>query len=304
MKNSESLKKLGCFFPFQTLSEFNLFTLRLFECFFQNKNPHECKEIKDLLAKISNTPLNLIYSSEHLGSFTQHIDKLAKVFNADNYKVILYIRRADYYFESLYNQLVRNYLISGRESIEDHIDFFNLTESNRYFTISKWAEVFNKKNITVLPYRENQGHKEIYFRFFQAMNLSLTDDFIFLSSNRNISLPKKLLPLLQEVNRRFYSSPEKAHYIKSIITNAYHHKDFSGINKETNFLSYIQREKIINASRHWDEKIAKEYLNEEHLFDYTIPYESRYKDSELFTQKEVEELVINTLGFIFDEHNK
>ena len=96
IKNKDALKDLGYLYPCENPVELHLFTLRLFECFFQEKNPHHCQDVNKLLKEMTSTSLDVIYSSEHLASFTQHLDKLANTFSSFDHKVIIYIRRADY----------------------------------------------------------------------------------------------------------------------------------------------------------------------------------------------------------------
>lgn len=301
-KNHEQLQRQGYFSP-KYPRAINIFTLRLFESFYQQKDPLEHEETRITLHEMRNHSLDLLYSSEYLGAFTHHLDKLKDVFSDFQHKIIIYLRRADDHFESVYNQLVRNHLITHDETIERYIELFNATEADRHLLIRKWADTFGKENIVVLTFNRDDKKEKLYDNFCNATGIKINQNFDIPTYKVNASLPIIITELLKEVNKIFFYDIEKANFIKSTITKAFRQEKINVSDKRTTFLTYEQREKIILASKPFDDKIAKEYLEKDSLFEYTINETNSTDQSEL-SAAEIKEILLNSLGFAFDEKNK
>lgn len=299
--NQDILKTQGYLYPTPSWQT-NMLTLRLFECFYQGKNPFCCQDVSALLKEMLSTRLNLIYSSEYLGSFTNHIEKLKGLFSFPQYKIIIYLRRADYYFESLFNQMVRMYPITTHEAIEDFITLFNKTEANRYRVIEKWAKVFGKNNIHISIFDANNKQENILQDFCSMVGIEITENIQLPQYKSNVSLPIKIINFLKEINSKFSHEPKKNNFIKYAVSEAIQQKGFKYFKNQRKFLTITQRELIIKESIFFDNKIAKDYLNKDQLFDYKI---KENEDTDLcLSASEAKEMITLILEHMFDEKNK
>ncbi len=129
------------------------------------------KYLKDKLEKN-----NVILSSENLWTFNyDFLERFAKEFG-DRIEVIVYLRRQDYYVESMWNEVIKLGVVC--DIVEDYL-FFMLTEENdnhglRYKSrLNKIAGIVNKKNIHVRLYEDSTIKKDggICFDFLRTVGI-------------------------------------------------------------------------------------------------------------------------------------
>ncbi|MCR4902294.1 MAG: hypothetical protein K6A23_05505, partial [Butyrivibrio sp.] len=129
------------------------------------------KYLKDKLEKN-----NVILSSENLWTFNyDFLERFAKEFG-DRIEVIVYLRRQDYYVESMWNEVIKLGVVC--DIAEDYL-FYMLTEENdnhglRYKSrLNKIAAIVNKEHIHVRLYEDSTIQKDggICFDFLRTVGI-------------------------------------------------------------------------------------------------------------------------------------
>jgi len=111
-------------------------------------------------------PLESKYSN-HINYIQEKRDAILRTFNLlksfDEIKIICYVRRQDLWFESIYNERVKQYKHGGK-SFKEYLD--GIQERHFAEQLDLWAEIFGQQNIIVRPYEKSQ-----------LCNGSVVDDF-------------------------------------------------------------------------------------------------------------------------------
>lgn len=164
-----------------------------------------------------------IVSSEYfitLKNASAVIDKLSKSFDLE---IIVYFRRHDLWYESLYNQAVKTainppwgkgiqaYLNYQWKKGSQTFDYLNI--------ISIWKEHKDIK-LNVRPYeKESFKNGDIVDDFMSAVGINISEGFKRNSTTINSSIPLELLDFIDSVNRSdVLNNPEKNRLCNAIVT--------------------------------------------------------------------------------------
>lgn len=241
----------------------------------QNNDSILLNKLNDEISEFDSIDTVLI-SCENFSFINDIPEKLKSYFKSfENYKIIIYLRRQDYYLESLYKEFVsggwRKLSVSIDKFFESHNTYI---ECDYYKLLTPWSEAFGKNNIIVRPFEKNQWVNQMLIAdFFSCLNLSkfLETDIIF-DTHDNISKTNEeivLINLLNNIELKGEYYREALHTFFEVFNN---NQEYDKSNK---FLSAPkQRIYIIHKYSESNLKVAREYLNKDSLFFNLPPNES------------------------------
>lgn len=227
----------------------------------------------------SEKPDKAVISSENFSRlYFEDVNKLRDYISGFNPKIIVYLRRQDDYFTSLYCQAIK----TGHhwDSVKKHI-LDNKAYADYYQILEPWKNAFGKENIIVRVYEKEQLSEGLLNDFLQSINLD-TPDLDFKkghSSNISPSIKKiKIIRLLNNITLGMMSVEKKK------VTGLYYRFFMSKnilsmlIERLPDFLisnELMPTQERINILKEFEEsnqKVAKEYLGRQDgkLF-YTTP---------------------------------
>lgn len=163
----------------------------------------------------------VLFSSEFfmISKPVQSIEMIRLFFSAYDIKIIIYLRRHDSWWESVYNQAVKTVTNPpwGR-GFEHFINFQkkrNPRRGNYRLLIDTWANVFGKENIIVRPYESQQNQPNMIGDILKTIGFqSLTQQMEIVSARTNESLPSFTLSLIDAFQRADIDPHIRNHLIK------------------------------------------------------------------------------------------
>ncbi len=184
--------------------------------------------------------------------------------------VVVYLRRQDKYYISLWNQVVKH--LRSQETFEEFANRVDKDQLDYYYKLEQMAAVIGKENITV---RRFDGGKfeggSIYSDFLQTVGLSLTDEYEIPEEEQNTGLYGNTHELKRVINALpQIQDAESQKFIKYTL------QDCSGVSRKiypSEMYSKEEIEELLEPYKAGNQKIAEEYLHEPSgtdLFDYTV----------------------------------
>jgi hypothetical protein len=221
--------------------------------------------LKSLVAEISKTPAeNIIISSEVFNQETiEPLNNALSQFGP--IKVVVYLRRQVYSFQSLWAQMVKTCETAASfeewaQSREGRGNYFNYLEV--------WAKTFGKENIIVRPLESSQLKGNILEDFLLSCGFSPLEGLV-LPKNRNISPGIKTLEAIRYFTKIFgvATPPLGEHYSYHISRMIINYSNKTDWNDQSPRL--VSKELARKIEAEYDEinsNVAKHYLNQEKLF--------------------------------------
>lgn len=202
----------------------------------------------------NNNCQKVVFSSEFF-VINKDIGIIKNFFQGLECKVVIYLRRHDYWWESSYNQSLRTV---RQPSFPKGIDAY-LKHQKRVSTISdykalveRWAKVFGKCNIIIRPYEQQSLPNGIVANFLKVIACehyhSATDDI-----KVNVSLSKYANAVLEVAQRSGLSDNEISKVLLFLKENDKPDNNFS-------LLSPKRRRVMINNYLPQYQYIANNYL--------------------------------------------
>jgi len=235
----------------------------------------EERYIKKIVDEIISNQKDTLLSSEHLFWCGAKLYQNLKSWGAD-IKVIVYLRRQDYWGESMWNQAVKkgSYMMS-KPCFEYMLD--NNAVFDYYARLQEIAEVIGKENIIVRIYENTENIFSEFFSIFGIMDLS---EYRKDKYQANPSLSANYV----EIKRIINGLPDSEIFNDSIKDIWEEGRKYTLSEKKVKnaplFLSKEERKIILDKYREGNEKIAKEYLNIEKMFSEELPEEQVGVDTE------------------------
>ena len=164
-----------------------------------------------------NEGINKIIIS-HEGFFSNwwplNIQKIISENNYD-YKIILYLRRQDYWAESAWKQW--GYKNANLDSIKDYINSLNL---NWHWALTDWLKVFDPDDFIVRPFeRESLGCEDVVIDFLNLIGIRDKTGFLNPPLN-NINNNRGVQPVIIEIMKLCNSHTNELHDHK-LLDNIY-----------------------------------------------------------------------------------
>lgn len=288
------LKKLGIYYPNTYIGEsHNLYSYNLIN-FFPPTVPDGLKIGKEKLIKnfsqeISNVnPKAVLLSAEDFLFSIDDIYDLVRISEPKKLKIIVYFRRQDKMLESLYNESIKNLAsVDFFFSCPLYIWYFHGRVSLNYYNFLKYLENIYKAEITEIFPR-------IYFKDINK-NWDAVEDFCSLLGiskstfteekvEANVSLSPTSTEALKRIKRK-YLLPLKT--FNRVVGFLYKY-DSQHPSRIKTLMSLEDRKKILDFYRESNEKLFREYFNQENLFVLSKEEEEFYKEQESIPKEEIE----------------
>ncbi len=240
----------------------------------------------------------VLFSSENF-VLEGSLEAVKYFFEGYRLKIIVYLRRHDYWWESLFAQFVK--MVSNppmEKGIEKYISFQknHIKYHNYVSLLDKWAAVFGIENIIVRPYESEQMPEGIVVDIARVLGIDhLNVDFN--DSKQNVSLDNKSTYILDIAQRAKLNKQEIGKLISFLRKN----QDTSE-NRMPLLSPERRRDMIEYCSKTQYEYIADRYLSRSDgkLFYEPLPED---KDWVPFVPPKVDEVVTTVskaLGLIED----
>jgi hypothetical protein len=215
----------------------------------------------------------IIFSSEFF-MIPANIQPVKHFFSDYDTKIIIYLRRHDTWWESVYNQAVKTVVLPpwGR-GFENYMNFQNRKHSKRgkyRNLVDMWANSFGKENIIVRPYEKQQNEPNIIFDFLKTIGFdSIMNEVDIISERTNESLSYLALNLIDIYQRANIDNDIRSHLIQKALF-------LKDISPYSSIVSPSLRKKLVDQNLPDYEYIAKEYLGrtDGKLFYDTMPNEN------------------------------
>lgn len=209
-KNSAALKDFGVLYPVtgRVHGAHYCFSSSLG---FRNPNsPREWMDsradlFKSMVAEINSSGCdNIILSSEDF-ILRGDVDGLKHFFSGFNVKIIVYLRRHDFWWSSAYAQAVkmvqnppwgigpRSFIRFNQKGVEPY--------HNYRWLVDRYANSFGSENILVRPYEKTQNSQGLAFDFLQSIDLLPPDFDLIKITDDNRSTSAKTILLTDVIHR-------------------------------------------------------------------------------------------------------
>lgn len=222
--------------------------------------------VKEIFEEAAQKEKDLLLSSEALFWCGIHLYQNLKLWGV-NVKVIIYLRRQDYWGESMWNQNVKkaSYQTSKPcfEYMIENEDIFDY-----YRKLQQISGVLGKENIIVRTYN---GEKDVFSDFFHILGIGDLSGYIRDEYQANPSLSANYV----EIKRILNGIPGSDAFSDSIKEIWEQGREYTASGEKIKtaplFLSREERQIILDKYKEGNEKIAKEYLDREKLFSEELP---------------------------------
>ena len=205
-----------------------------------------------------SAPHTVLISAENFFGVPNSIEPVKAFFSDFDVRIVVYLRRHDYWWESAYNQSVKMVKKPAwNPGLEAYIRYSQKQHSNFgcYRTlVEQWTNVFGQSNIIVRPYEQQQNQPNIITDFLSAIGQApLAQQFNIQPDRPNESLPFFTLSLI-DIYKRANVDPEiRANLIK-------HAMSLAGNDERSSMCSPALRRRLVDENMQDYQYIAREYL--------------------------------------------
>ncbi|MBN1638301.1 MAG: hypothetical protein JW866_05005 [Ignavibacteriales bacterium] len=246
----------------------------------------------DLIKKINiSNNEKIIITSELFFSLPQReINKIKNYFFDYSVHIIVYLRRQDLFFQSIWSQLIKagyrdDYYLDFHDWLEDRM----LSKQSDFDVIlEKWSKVFGTKSIIVRILEKSQIEGTLFNDFLTACDIQYKADYV-ISRDANISPGIKTLVLIQEIKKRLKctSNTNARQRLYSSLRRYGEKRGWD--NEKANLIDMEMYKKITERYREGNQRVAHKYFNRNQLFldtfkekEITTFYLKDFKSEELF----------------------
>ena len=229
-------------------------------------------------------PLESKYSN-HINYIQEKRDAILRTFNLlksfDEIKIICYVRRQDLWFESIYNERVKQYKHGGI-SFKEFLD--GIQEHHFSEQLDLWAEFFGKQNIIVRPYEKGQlCNGNVVDDLAEILGLSPAEGLSPVPKNQstmNPRLSRDTLEFSQIIYQLDLDSIERKFWQQALWSVSedmlLDHSEPASWQK---LIEFNERKRLLDKYIDANRYIAKEYLGR---FDDTLFYDKLDDSDEMY----------------------
>ena len=205
---------------------------------------------------------NILISAEPFSTNVVNVNSIKtikKCLKDYNVKIIIYLRRQDDYFISS----VSTYVKGGRYIKENDFGASKvLAQKNRYdylHILERWSQVFGKENMIVKRFeKQSMKNENLMEDFFDIFGIT---DFEFDKKyKRNTSLSLESLYFMNSINKKYQLESKARNQLYIAL------EKLAPVHSIKDLISPDKRIEILNYYRESNNKLAKEYFNDEQLF--------------------------------------
>ena len=257
LKNRDVLSSKGINYPGHSLDINQFSSSGNAKWIYYSLKRNDISHIRKYIGDIANTThSSVLLSSELLGELLEeYIVKLKEILTDFNNKVIIYLRRQDYWLMSAYQQQVKT------QSVTSNIDDWFTGEHKRgrywYKQVRRWARLFGKENLIVRPYEVQQFvGGNIFSDFLNIFGLDLQDGFEVPQKRVNVAYRTDALEIMRLLNML----PQTNYSNLYLLLQRY--SDHFGKEGDWPYtlFSPAKRHEIVKLYDQANQAIAKEYL--------------------------------------------
>lgn len=223
-KNSDWLAQKGVLYP--EVGVYDNAHYELSSCLRFGPNlPYDSKfSLSDLKLFIDRSGLDRVVLSSEFFMLNKFGDFQALKDFLSDYKVriIIYLRRHDLWFESLYNQAVKTTRNPPwKKGVQSYLDF-QLSRKNISFDyldiVDRWANLFGKESVIIRPFERQQFfNNDLVSDFLEIIGVSSKGRPSSPTDHSNASLSVRILDFVDSLNRvEGLSAHDKAIAIKIV----------------------------------------------------------------------------------------
>jgi hypothetical protein len=200
----------------------------------------------------------------------EHVRKFRDILTNIDTKVIVYLRRQDYWLMSAYQQQVKMYSVTS--NINDWFTEEHKKERYWYKPVPLWAKLFGKENVIVRPYEVQQFvGGNIFSDFLDILGFALNDLFEVPPKRVNAAYRTDALEVIRLINFLPLATENRSH----LYTLFQRYSEYLGKEEDWPYtlFSPAKRHQIAKLYDQENQTIAKEYLsrNDGQLFYEPLP---------------------------------
>ena len=231
-------------------------------------------------------PQKVLMSSEFFISIPHKLNKVVEYLTTDEIKIILYIRRQDKIIESMYTQGVKsfepnNFPIFLISSIDVDLDFYRYIKTLEDSFRNSVNKEF-KIDIRIF-FKDMYKDWDIIDDFCNAIGIKKSV-FQEREIKENISFYPTSTEALKRLKKRYEVPIE---IFEKIIEFLYEY-DIKYPSSIKTLMPFEVRKKILEYYKESNEKLFREYFNQENLFVLSKEEEEFYKEQESIPKEEIE----------------
>lgn len=262
-----------------------------------NGNIEEFDLFRELQSSGCHTAILSSENFSHLRSKSINtISELLATF-FDSISVIVYLRRQDYWLESVYKQKIKHNMT--RLSDLWPTDLKSIAQYDYSQLLDPWGLNFGFKNIKVRCYEPRQFMQgDLVFDFYHTCGLGGICDSLQAADFKNASMDNSSTTLLAHLNKKGMSSKLRNYIISCLM------KSQQPSQPETTFFSVKQRKDLLREVSDSNAFIARNYLGRENgelFFDSSIPEYPQIEQNATAINKAVDLIVeLSNLSLVID----
>lgn len=245
VRNKEKLQQQGYHVLRQTHDNAHYYLSNAFGYGPPLKGVDKERAINETISEIESSGCkNTIISSEYF-ILSKSPQKIRKAFASYNVKIIIYLRRHDLWFESLYKQAVKTVpRVEWEKGIDGYIKYVEQKKSQELSykkLIMLWEEAFGKENLIIRPYEKESFRSGSLNRDFATV-IGANDGPLEDSGHVvNKSFPVQYVDIYENMKRHEKLKPEELLNVMKWMLKQEDDKSYS-------LFDDIQRQDIINQN--------------------------------------------------------
>jgi hypothetical protein len=218
----------------------------------------------DFVLKQCDCPKALVSTEGFWDCLPEHVERIKELTSGFLVKIVVYLRRQDYFEDAWYNQLVKDL-----RCMKTHLGAGMFPVKKKF---SQWTDIFGRGNMIVRPYEKQQFYGGTIFADFlhSVWGQELTDVFSLQAKNSNPRL-HVALEYRRQVNLLPLSNQQKFMTLDPLL-------EISELLSEKKRISYpvlspAERLELVRGYNHFYAEIAHNYLGREgcQLFYEPLP---------------------------------
>jgi hypothetical protein len=241
----------------------------------------------DLKEEIENAKVKrILMSAEDFIGIPFKLNKVVEYLSPSRIKILCYIRRQDKMVEALYNENIKNI---GSSTFPMRFECTPYISSLNYYNYMKnlvglLRETSNEIEISLRVYQRDFNKEwDVVEDFCDALGVSKSN-FPKEKVEVNISLSPTSTEALKRIKSKYLLSLETF----DKVVNFLYEYDRQHPSRIKTLMSLDDRKKILDFYRESNEKLFREYFNQENLFVLSKEEEEFYKEQESIPKEEIE----------------
>ncbi len=221
----------------------------------------ECREYLNSNTKKYSEDYRFVMSNEHFSGSGKHghykatAKMLRQITEGFDVKIIVYLRRQDFYVESLYTQSIHE---GGYLSFDQFLNEFDFSDFDWYDLLESYTKMFEKESIIVNLYdKKHLLQKSIMQSFSESIGSNFLKNKDFKNTQHNVSYDRNILEIARISNPVLDINQKKR--LRQIL------QPLSAMISEKKYIFFNEksRNEFISKYDKSNALVAKEYVRED-----------------------------------------